>query len=269
MKEKFQQYAEKLKDEVTDSGFRCDFIARFVVIWTLLTRIPLPRELWPETMPAGDRCLALAPLAGGLLGLLSGALVAAARLAGFNNCVSAWLGAAFYAMAGWALHLDGWGDLRDGVGSGRRGEELRAVMKDSRLGSYGAVGLILAFGLWTSLVGSLEGPRAVAALVTAGACGRFASCAAAFSGQYPWEAGMAKGWVDGFTGYDFFTSGICLLLCAPLAPFSWIFAAALAAAAGTMAAVRMNRRLGGVNGDVLGACEVAAELLTLGVFNLL
>ena len=44
--------------------------------------------------------------------------------------------------------------------------------------------------------------------------------------------------------------------------------AALAAAAGTLAAVRMNSRLGGTNGDVLGACEVAAELLTLGVFSL-
>jgi adenosylcobinamide-GDP ribazoletransferase len=167
------------------------------------------------------------------------------------------------------LHLDGWGDVWDGFGSGRRGEELRSVMKDSRLGSFGAVGLVLAFGLWTSLVSSIDGARVIAALVTAGACGRFASCAAAFSGKYPWEVGMAKGWVDGFTGYDLFTAGVCLLLFVPLAPFSWLLSASFAAAVGTFAAVSMNRRLGGVNGDVLGASEVAAELLALGVFSIL
>lgn len=268
MKEKFQQYAEQLRDEVTDEGFKLDFIARFVVIWTLLTRIPLPQALWPARMPAGNRCLALSPLAGGLLGLLAGLLMAALRLAGFSNLVAAWLAVAFYAISGWVLHLDGWGDLWDGMGSGKRGEELRSVMKDSRLGSFGAVGLILACGLWTSLASSIDGARAIAALAAAGACGRFASCAAAFSGRYPWESGMAKGWVDGFTGYDLFTAFICLLFFLPPAPFSWLCSAALAAAAGTLAAVRMNSRLGGTNGDVLGACEVAAELLTLGVFSL-
>lgn len=268
MREKFKLYTEKLRDEVTDEGFRLDFLARFVVIWTLLTRIPLPKAFWPAKMPAGDRCLAVAPLAGGLLGLCSGGFIALVRLAGFNNTVSAWLGAAFYALSGWVLHLDGWGDVWDGFGSGRRGEELRAVMKDSRLGSFGAIGLVLAFGLWSSLTASIDGAAVIAALVTAGACGRFAACAAAFSGKYPWEAGMAKGWVDGFTGYDLFTAGVCLLLFSPLAPFRWLCSIVCAAAVGTFAAATMNSRLGGVNGDVLGASEVAAELFVLGVFSL-
>ncbi|MEG1911015.1 MAG: adenosylcobinamide-GDP ribazoletransferase, partial [Cloacibacillus sp.] len=114
----------------------------------MLSRIPLPKEFWPDEMPAGNRALALAPLAGGLLGLLTGLVVAVASFLGMNALASAWVGAAFYFLIGWALHLDGWGDLWDGIGSGRSGDALREVMKDSRLGSYGGASLILALGLW-------------------------------------------------------------------------------------------------------------------------
>lgn len=264
----FRDYAQKLGEEVKNENFKASFAARFVVIWTLITRIPLPKKFWPGQMPPGNKCLAVIPLAGGALGLLSGLFISILHFAGLGTNASAWLGAAFYALAGWALHLDGWGDLWDGVGSGRRGEELRSVMKDSRLGSFGAVGLIIAFGLWTSLVSSLEGGEALTAIVIAGASGRFASCVAAFFGVYPWNFGMAKGWVDGFTGYDLFTAGVCLLLFAPFAPACWLFSALLSSLVGFLAAKKMNALLGGVNGDVLGAVAVAGEILSLAVFAL-
>ena len=268
MKDDLRGCAEKLGGEVRSEGFGASLAARFVVIWTLITRIPLPQKFWPTVVPPGDRCLAIMPLAGGVLGLLTGLVVTLLHFIGLGANASAWLGAAFYALSGWVLHLDGWGDLWDGVGSGRHGEELRAVMKDSRLGSFGAVGLIIAFGLWTSLVSSLEEDDALTAIVVAGASGRFASCAAAFFGVYPWESGMAKGWVDGFTEYDLFTACACLLLFAPLAPVSWLFSVLLSSLVGFLAAKRMNTLLGGVNGDVLGACAVAGEICSLAVFAL-
>ena len=141
-------------------------------------------------------------------------------------------------------------------------------MKDSRLGAYGAVGLILAFGLWTSLAGSVLPDRLAAALTVSAASGRFACCAAAYMGKYPWNRGMGKGWVDSFTGYDLFVSLIFFLIFMPAAPVRWVFSAAAALITGFGMAGWMNSRLGGVNGDVLGAAAVAAEITSLAVFSI-
>ena len=268
MKDIFEKYAKKLEREVKSPGFKFDFIARFVVIWTLITRIPLPKKLWPDTMPDGKRILTLIPLAGGILGFLTGVVITAVNLLGIGQIGSVWIGAAFYAMAGWSLHLDGWGDLWDGIGSGKSGDELREVMKDSRMGSYGVISLIIAFGLWTGLLLSLGAHQEAAALMVAGAVGRFGSCVAAFCGKYPWPVGMAKGWVDGFEGYELFTAGVCALIFLPFAPIEWIFSIILVALFAVCAARRMNVKLGGVSGDVLGAVSVAGELISLAVFAL-
>ena len=54
-KDKFRECSERLEAELTSPSMRRDIAARFVVIWTLLTRIPLPQKWWPETMPPGNR----------------------------------------------------------------------------------------------------------------------------------------------------------------------------------------------------------------------
>lgn len=268
IRSKFKEYSDQLDAEIHDKGFRRDLAARLVVIWTLLSRIPLPREWWPEPAPAGNRSLALAPLVGGVLGLLTGLVVQTVSLFGMNGLASAWVGAAFYFLIGWALHLDGWGDLWDGIGSGRSGEALREVMKDSRTGSFGAASLIIAFGLWTSLLASVDPASRLSACITAGAASRFAENTAAYFGEYPWAHGMGKGWVDEFSSYDLFTSGVCLLLFLPVSIVHYSICIILSACVGAAFAWKMNRRLGGVNGDVMGAAAVAAELISMAVWAL-
>ncbi|MDO5114913.1 MAG: adenosylcobinamide-GDP ribazoletransferase [Synergistaceae bacterium] len=265
-RERMRGYSERLDAEIRDKSFKSDLAARFIVIWTLLTRIPLPKAWWPEPAPAGNRALALAPLAGGLMGLLTGLVVSAAAAFDLNAVACAWIGAAFYFVIGWALHLDGWSDLWDGIGSGRSGEELRAVMKDSRLGSYGGASLIIAFGLWTALLASTAPEYRLSACVTAGAASRFAEDVAAYFGEYPWESGMGKGWVDGFTAYDLFISSLTLVVFLPVSIFHFSLCVALSALTAFFIARMMNAKLGGVNGDVMGAAAVAAELISLAVW---
>lgn len=245
---------------------RRDIAARFVVIWTLLTRIPLPQKWWPETMPPGNRVLTLAPAAGGLMGLLTGLVVTVAGFFGLAPLACAWAGAAFYFVIGWALHLDGWGDVWDGIGSGRSGDKLREVMKDSRLGSFGGASLVIAFGLWTALLSSVAPGERLCACVTAAAAARFAENAAAYFGRYPWESGMAKGWVDDYTLYDLFSALAALVIFLPFAPVRLPVCAAAAGLAGFAAAKYMNERLGGTNGDVMGAVAVASEIISMAVW---
>ena len=265
-KEKFRNFAERFEDELGSSLLRRDIAARFVVMWTLLTRIPLPEKWWPDPMPDANRVLTLAPVAGGVMGLLTGVVVSLAGFLGFAPLVCAWAGAAFYFVTGWALHLDGWGDVWDGIGSGRTGDRLREVMKDSRLGSFGGASLVIAFGLWTALLSSVGAGDRLAACVTAAAAARFAENAAAYFGRYPWASGMAKEMVEGYTQYDLFCALAASIIFLPFAPLRLPVCLAAAGLAGFAAAKYMNKRLGGTNGDVLGAVAVATEIISMAVW---
>lgn len=266
--EKINRYLDEFFREVSAKKFAVDFAARFVVAWTLISRIPLPRKWWPAAAVPGNKALSAAPAAGAVLGLINSLFIILLLRLGLGRYPAAWLGAACYAFCGWTLHLDGWGDLWDGIGSGKSGEELRSVMKDSRLGAYGATGLVLALGLWSSLLSSVPTEKIAAACITAAATGRLASCSAARFGLYPWDSGMAKGWVDGFSEYDLFLAFIFMLILLPLAPIKCFFSAIIAVLIGYGLACKMNSLLGGVNGDVLGASAVAAEIFSLVVFAL-
>lgn len=265
---KIRLYLDNLHEEISAKNFPADCFARLVVIWTLISRIPLPKNWWPREIPQGNRTLSVAPAAGAAMGLLNGLFISLLLLLGMGKYPAAWLGVAFYSACGWTLHLDGWGDLCDGIGSGKSGEELRSVIKDSRLGACGAIGLILALGLWTSLVSTIPVGKIAGACVVAAATARLASCSAALFGHYPWDNGMAKDAVGKFVGYDFFCACLCALFALPFAPVQWLFSAIIAFLVGYGFAREINPRLGGVNGDVLGAAAVAAEIFSLAVFAL-
>ena len=139
-------------------------------------------------------------------------------------------------------------------------------MKDSRLGSFGGASLVIAFGLWTALLSSVAPGERLCACVTAAAAARFAENAAAYFGRYPWESGMAKGWVDDYTLYDLFSALAALVIFLPFAPVRLPVCAAAAGLTGFAAAKYMNERLGGTNGDVMGAVAVASEIISMAVW---
>lgn len=267
-RERFKKHLSELNREVSAKTFAADFFARFVVAWTLISRIALPKKWWPAQKIPGNRAVSMIPLAGALLGLLNAMFILLLLLAsGMPRLPAAWLGAAFYTACGWTLHLDGWSDLWDGIGSGKSGEEMRLVMKDSRLGATGAAGLILALGTWTSLMSAVPAEKIGAACVISAAAGRLASCSAAFFGLCPWNEGMSKGVVDVFGEKDLFSAAVCVFPLLVLSPINWLFSVIIAVLTGYGAARGMNSRLGGVNGDVLGAAAVTAEILILAVFT--
>ena len=262
--EKIEEYAERLGDETKQPGFFGRLGARFVVLWALITRIPLPKGWWPQddAMPHAADALVMMPPVGGILGFIS---ILPAWLLSFAvpSAPCAWIACGIYTIAGWSLHLDGWGDLWDGVGSGKKGEEMRAVMKDSCSGSFGVAGIVLAIGVRASLLSAIDPGQWLAVCVVAGGVGRFAANAAAYVGAYPWEAGLGREFVSGFKGYQLFCAFLAACLLFPFAPFGWIIGTLLASLAGVALARWANRTLGGTNGDILGAAAVLGEILVL------
>ena len=113
------------------------------------------------------------PLVGVLVGLTGGVAFATALHLGLNSWFAAFLALTATAMTTGALHEDGLSDAADGLWGGHTIEKRLEIMRDSRLGGYGALALVLATGLKASaLSGITDGATALSLLIAAHAGSR-------------------------------------------------------------------------------------------------
>ena len=205
------------------------------------------------------------PLVGAVVGALGAMAYTLASAAGLAPTMAAGLAlAATLAVTG-ALHEDGLADTADGFGGGRTRERRLAIMRDSRIGTFGACALILSLGLRVSALASLGDPALVAtALIAAHAVGRGALPAfmrylprarseglSARAGRPPQASALAAG-----------SLGILLLLLGLDFGTALVAMAFVAAVTAALAALCL-RQIGGQTGDVLGALEQTIEIVIL------
>ncbi|HET9019903.1 MAG TPA: adenosylcobinamide-GDP ribazoletransferase, partial [Acetobacteraceae bacterium] len=137
----------------------------------LLTRLPVGR--WADGCEPARGVWAY-PLVGALVGGIGAAVYALGRTLGLGGPVAAiWTLAALLLVTG-ALHEDGLADAADGLGGGRTVERRLAIMRDSRIGSFGTLALLLSSALRIAAIAALSPRMAACALVTSGALGRAA-----------------------------------------------------------------------------------------------
>jgi adenosylcobinamide-GDP ribazoletransferase len=226
-----------------------------------LTRLP-----WPFALGAERPLTAAAwafPLAGALIGAVGALAFGAADALGLPPVAAALIAVAATALATGALHEDGLADVVDGFGGGRDAESKRRIMRDSRIGSYGVLALIVATGLKIACLASL-GPDAAAALVAAHALGRGVLPGLARALPFAAEDGLAR--LAGRPGRPgaLWSAGLAGVLALGLLPGGIGLAAAVAAVAAAIGVGALARRqIGGVTGDVLGAAEQMAEITVL------
>ena len=233
-----------------------------------LTRVPVPWTI-PGFEARLPRCTPWFPV----IGALVGAAGAAAWWGGYTLW-GAWPAAiaavAATVLVTGAFHEDGLADTFDGLGGSPDRERALAIMQDSRLGTYGALALVLVLlGRIAALAGL--GPPAPAALVGAHALARGAILPLIRWLPYARsEGGTGKPFAGGIgnrglAAAAIFTAGVTLLLWGAAAPVAWLFAAAMVA----LLAAWFRRRLAGITGDTLGAVaqlvEVTALLVLLAV----
>lgn len=234
----------------------------FAAAVQMLTRLPVP----PSSLQADwlARSAKYFPLVGACVGALSAAaLLGAARL--WPGPVPGLVAIVVALLLTGALHEDGLADTADAEGGTTRERRL-AIMKDPRLGSFGALALIVAVGLKAAALASLPVAEAASALVAAGAVSRAFAVVVMASAAYAGDRAIAK--VDhGIEGpraaelaIAFLFALLPLLL---LDTLHAVVALALAALAGVGAAIRACRPLGGYTGDVLGAVIVVSEVAFL------
>jgi len=132
-----------------------------------LTRLPFGRAT-PITGADIAQAVWAFPIAGILIGLIGAAVYALAHRVGLPALPAAALTVAATLAATGALHEDGLADTADGFGGGKTIERKLAIMRDSRIGTYGVCALALSILLRVSALASLADPALVApALIAA------------------------------------------------------------------------------------------------------
>jgi adenosylcobinamide-GDP ribazoletransferase len=226
-----------------------------------LTIVPLPGRNH-ASMEALGRSAVWFPIVGVGLGV---ALALADRLTGwlFPPLLAALLTVTVWKLATGGLHLDGLADCLDGL-MGRDPDHRLAIMRDSRIGAFGAMGLILFLMLeivaLAELAPALRGRALLAAPVIARATP--ALLARLFRPARPDGQGAA---FRAGVGRSAVLLGLAIAAAAAVVGLGALGVAALAAGslAAVVAAAFVARRLGGVTGDVLGACVELSELTVL------
>jgi adenosylcobinamide-GDP ribazoletransferase len=248
-----------------------DFVTDLARSLGFLSRLPVPARFFEGDDGRMERTPGGFALAGLVIGVLPALLLFFA-----GRAETALLGAALavgltVALTG-ALHEDGLGDTADGLGGGRDRERALEIMKDSRIGSYGALALMLSLlvrvGALSALV-LMDGAGAAALALLASACLSRAAMVwhwhalpparpdgvAARVGQ-PARAALIAAAGSGLV--------LFLVLLLPVMSLPRVVLTVLAALlAGHVFTLRIKARLGGHTGDTIGAMQQVTDMALL------
>jgi adenosylcobinamide-GDP ribazoletransferase len=237
-------------------------LSRLACATQFLTRLPTPRlESWSDDLLA--RSARYFPLVGLAVGSLSAAVFAVARGVWPSGALPAVLAVGAAVVATGGFHEDGLADAADGLGGGQTCEQRLAIMKDSRLGSYGALALGLVLAVRIGALAELRSPAlAAAALVCAHALARAAAVVGMALLPYAADPAASKLKPSARSVRRpevLIALGLGLAPLALLPPLAGAAGLALGAAAALWPALAARRLIGGCTGDVLGAIEQAFE----------
>ncbi len=252
--------------------FGSSLLIDFWICLRFATRLPAPAlavEDKPQSLEGFSRAARLFPLVGAMLGAGAGFILFAAAALGLPPPLAAPLAiAALIAMTG-ALHEDGLADCADGFGGGATPLCKLEIMKDSRIGVFGALALVLALYLRiTALAMIATQSLVIAGAVLVGAAAASRGAALIPLALLPPARTGGAGFAAGRPETGALLTAACLsaiFAAAPLlagaGPARVAIALAASAGAGGAVSTLARRQIGGQTGDVAGAAQQLAEIL--------
>ena len=225
------------------------------------TRLPVP-DWVGHSAEALNRSARYFPAVGMLVGGI-GALVYVAATHLWPQPVAVLLSMAATVYATGAFHEDGLADMVDGLGGGWEKQRILEIMKDSRVGSYGVVAVVLALLGKFALLNSLDAALVPVALLAGHAVSRFCSTALLATMDYVREDLLAKAkpLATRISGGEMLIAllfGVVPLAFLP--PLNTIAGCVFATMATLWLAAKLRRWLGGYTGDCLGATQQVSEI---------
>jgi adenosylcobinamide-GDP ribazoletransferase len=245
-----------------------DDVARAI---SFLSRIPVASSYFEAYDGNLGRVSRTFPLAGAVIAMPAAAVLGLLLSLNADPLMAALLALGVQTLVTGALHEDGLSDTADGLGGGNDRDRALQIMKDSRIGTYGAIALVLSFGIRASAIAAIgrDLPALSAALTIPAA-------AALSRGALVWHwarlpSAKAEG-VAAAAGQPDSTALRTALVTAALLfalllwpdwhlmPLIWV--ALVATICTTLFTAYIGRRLSGHTGDTIGAtqqiCEIAA-----------
>jgi adenosylcobinamide-GDP ribazoletransferase len=225
------------------------------------TRLPVPAWVG-HSAEALDRSARYFPAVGLLVGGI-GALLYLAALRLWPQPVAVLLSMAATIYATGAFHEDGLADTVDGLGGGWDKLRILEIMKDSRVGSYGVIAMVLALLGKFALLSALDAALVPLALIAGHALSRFCSTAMLATMDYVREDLLAKAkpLATRLTAGEMLVALAFVLVSLAFLPIPRAATGVVLSILATLwLAARFRRWLGGYTGDCLGATQQVSEL---------
>ncbi|MBT4888875.1 MAG: adenosylcobinamide-GDP ribazoletransferase [Rhodospirillales bacterium] len=242
---------------------RANPLQNLAAAFVLLTRIPLPWDRISNAPPDFNSSVWAFPVVGAVVGGFGAASYALSLTIGLPAIIAAILAIAATVILTGAFHEDGLADVADGFG-GSTIERKLEIMRDSSIGSYGMIAIVLSMGLRIGGLSELNITQAMAALVAGGMLSRLMMT---YVMRY-----MPPARKDGLahdTGKPpfsriligtAFTIGVTVMVIGPLPA---LYATCIAIASCIIMAWIAKRQIGGFTGDVLGATQQVSDIAVL------
>ncbi len=235
----------------------------------LLTALQFMTRL-PIAVPGGHgdgdlgQAVRYFPVAGVLVGAAAGLVYFCGRELGVPALAAAGVAIATQLLLTGALHEDGLADCADGLGGGATRDRALEIMRDSRIGSYGALALSVSIVIRVAALAALSGMLGLLALIVAEAVGRFYIVLTVAWLPYARETGLASGVAGRAAGPTvLIAAGMTLILALALAQGPGLGALVAGFAAWAYTGHRLSRRLGGYTGDGLGCIQQVTSIAAL------
>ena len=229
----------------------------------LLTRLPVEAD-----GTRGARAAWAWPLAGAIAAFVTGITAWLALWAGLGAMLTAALALALMIALTGAMHEDGLADCADGFWGGQERESRLAIMRDSRIGTYGVIALVLSLlARWSALAMLFSSGHVLGPLVAAAALSRVPVAAVAGWVRPARHDGLSAGTGQPDNDTVIMAALVGMILGLTFAGFAAIGAALVVAAAGWAMARLAIAKIGGQSGDVLGATQQLAEIAALAVLT--
>lgn len=232
---------------------------RWLLAVGFFTRIPVPSKAGFKEADLQGTAQYL-PLIGILVGLVAGLAYMLVMLANLPPPVAviASMAASLYLTG--ALHEDGLADSADGLGGGYNKEQALTIMQDSRLGTFGAIALILGLLLKFVLLCQLTDAALLWALVAGHSVSRLYAVLVMVTQPYAKLQGKARPLAHGLSWPAFMLAafmGLVPLACGPVHHWWGLLPATVV---WCWFSYKIHVRLDGYTGDSLGAMQQMTEL---------
>lgn len=159
-----------------------------------------------------------------------------------------------------AFHEDGLSDAVDGLGGGWDKEQMLTIMKDSRIGNYGALALMMALLIKFQALINIPLAHLPAVMISAHSTSRFASTTLIYTQNYVRESGKARPLAQHISKSELLVAALFgLIPLAMLDPHLW-WALLPLVLVWLWFSHKLKNLLGGYTGDCLGAMQQLCEI---------